>query len=229
MFCEIGPDYRDNAKEKFKNRLTERINEKFPGITNRKLADKTGISPSFMNSLKNGTSLPSLDNVFKLSYGLDVSPFYFTDGLELHIKPTNFDPQPDSSESEMEYKKKVSYMYDIFFKDKEAEEKAKGKSKLRLIPEEIQLEINDNSMSSFSIFKKSTLLYRRYDGFVNGQVYVIKVDGEIMVRRIWKTEDGKRYILIPCSDKLYDIIEKPCDDESVEFLGIPVNVTIPIA
>lgn len=227
MFCEVKD--RNHAKEKFNTRLKERIYEIFPsGITNREFALKADISPSFMNSLMNATSLPSLEVVFKLSYILAASPMHFVEGLERYIKIIGVNVKPDSDESEMEYVTKVNDMFDKFYKSKLAVEDAENK-KIKLIPVENQIFIEDNTMCSFNIFEKSTLLYTRdYKKFINGHIYVIRIEGITMVRRVWKTEDGRKYILIPCSNQLDEIKEVSYDSKNIEILGIPVNVTIPI-
>ncbi|MBT61854.1 MAG: transcriptional regulator [Puniceicoccaceae bacterium] len=63
-----------------------RIRRKELGLSQQKLADKTGISANFISSCERSIRQPSLNTIFLLAYGLEISPSDLVKQVEV-LKP----------------------------------------------------------------------------------------------------------------------------------------------
>jgi len=56
------------------------------GWTQEKLAEVTGLHPTYVGDTERGERNVSLDNILKLAKGLKVEPGQLLDGLQRHVK-----------------------------------------------------------------------------------------------------------------------------------------------
>lgn len=91
---------------------------KSQGLSLKVLAEKTGISVSFLSDVENGRSNPSIDNLKLISVSLNTSVSYFVDdsvGTTFDTLVNNVDMLPliellqDFKEWELEDKKELMY------------------------------------------------------------------------------------------------------------------------
>jgi len=63
-----------------------RVRRKEIGLSQQKLADKTGISANFISCCERCIRQPSLNTIFLLAYGLEISPSDLVKQVEI-LKP----------------------------------------------------------------------------------------------------------------------------------------------
>lgn len=196
---------------------TDSLNPKI--ITNRELSRRAGISPSYVDNMMAGNNIPSLNIFFKISTALERDPLQMIKGLERFIVPKNFSVETGDSIEEVNYLKIVKMDLDKYLSTIELDKK----DKIKLIPtDEFYIEVEDNSMEALGLKKGSTVFWKEHSATpINGRLYVIKLDNQKIIRKVWIIKD--RIILIPCALSLdYEIEEYP--KTKVEIIGVPITV-----
>lgn len=212
----------ERAKQILAVRLKKAREERNVYLSNKKISKLTEISPSHIDGIMRGDSIPSLEKLFRIAVVLETDPLKVLDSLEAIIKPVGFSVDKWDAIEKREYYKQAQLILHEVQRDLAENLSIEGGKTFRF--ESGSFTMEDNYMSSDGMPKGSKVYwYRDEDEPINGKIYLLVFGKEAYVRRIWKY--GSKVLLIPSFIEDESLIMEREFDE-IKIVGVPYKVEI---